>query len=128
MFMIGLVIITLLIAGTFLLTLDDKWDSILVFVLGMVLLIAGGFSAVSYTFSGWSYLAAKHKANIINREYGTNYTQSEIYWASGVVDTIRELERKRVEVNGKPWTKFNKDKETIELKGLTGTVAVMAKY
>ena len=25
-------------------------------------------------------------------------------------------------------TKFNKDKETIELKGLTGTVAVMAKY
>ena len=35
---------------------------------------------------------------------------------------------KRVEVNGKPWTAFNKDKETIELKGLTGTVAVMAQY
>jgi len=35
---------------------------------------------------------------------------------------------KSVEVNGKPWTKFNKDKETIELKGVTGTVAVMAKY
>jgi hypothetical protein len=30
--------------------------------------------------------------------------------------------------NGKPWTEYNKDKETIILKGLTGTVAVTAKY
>jgi len=29
---------------------------------------------------------------------------------------------------GKPWTEFNKDKETITLKGLTGTVAVTAQY
>jgi hypothetical protein len=35
---------------------------------------------------------------------------------------------KTVTVNGKPWTEFNKDKETITLKGLTGTVAVMAQY
>ena len=27
-----------------------------------------------------------------------------------------------------PWTGFNKDKETIVLKGLTGTVAVTARY
>jgi hypothetical protein len=33
-----------------------------------------------------------------------------------------------VTVNGKPWTEFNKDKETITLKGLTGTVAVTAQY
>jgi len=33
-----------------------------------------------------------------------------------------------VTVNGKPWTEFNKDKETIALKGLTGTVAVTAQY
>ena len=31
-------------------------------------------------------------------------------------------------VNGKPWTEYNKDKETITLKGLTGTVAVTATY
>jgi hypothetical protein len=35
---------------------------------------------------------------------------------------------KGVTVNGKPWTEFNKDKETIILKGLTGTVAVRAQY
>jgi hypothetical protein len=35
---------------------------------------------------------------------------------------------KSVTVNGKPWTEFNKDKETITLKGLTGPVAVTAQY
>ena len=35
---------------------------------------------------------------------------------------------KAVTVNGKPWTEFNKDKETIALKGLTGRVAVTARY
>jgi hypothetical protein len=29
---------------------------------------------------------------------------------------------------GRPWTEFNKDKETITLKGLTGTVAVTVQY
>jgi hypothetical protein len=29
---------------------------------------------------------------------------------------------------GKPWTEFNQDKETITLKGLSGTVAVTAQY
>jgi hypothetical protein len=31
-------------------------------------------------------------------------------------------------VNGQPWTGFNKDKEVIELMGLTGKVAVAARY
>jgi hypothetical protein len=35
---------------------------------------------------------------------------------------------KSVTINGKPWTEFNKDKETISLKGLTGQVAVTAQY
>jgi hypothetical protein len=35
---------------------------------------------------------------------------------------------KGVTVNGEEWKDFNKEKETIELKGLTGTVAVAAKY
>jgi hypothetical protein len=35
---------------------------------------------------------------------------------------------KGVTLNGKPWTEFNPDKETIILKGLTGTVAVTAQY
>ena len=35
---------------------------------------------------------------------------------------------KSVMVNGKPWTAFDKDRETIELSGLAGTVAVTAQY
>ena len=35
---------------------------------------------------------------------------------------------KAVTVNGKPWTEYNKDKETITLKSLTGTVTVTAQY
>ena len=35
---------------------------------------------------------------------------------------------KGVTVNGNPWTGFNKTKETITLKGLTGTIAVTAEY
>ena len=35
---------------------------------------------------------------------------------------------KGVTVNGQPWTGFNKDKEVIELKGLTGKVTVAASY
>ena len=35
---------------------------------------------------------------------------------------------KSVTVNGKPWREFNKEKETIALKDLTGKVAVTAQY
>jgi hypothetical protein len=35
---------------------------------------------------------------------------------------------KRVTVNGKPWSSFNSDRETISLKGLTGIVEVTAQY
>jgi hypothetical protein len=35
---------------------------------------------------------------------------------------------KSVRVNGKTWTRFDRDKEVIELVGLTGTVAVVASY
>ena len=35
---------------------------------------------------------------------------------------------KGVTVNGKEWIAFDKEKETITLNGLTGTVAVTARY
>jgi len=35
---------------------------------------------------------------------------------------------KSVMVNGRPWTRFNQDKEVVELMGLTGKVAVAASY
>ena len=35
---------------------------------------------------------------------------------------------KSVTVNGQPWAGFDKDKEVVELTGLTGKVAVVASY
>ena len=68
--------------------------------LGILLAIATGVGGLSYFFFGWHWLAAESKAQLINREYGTNYTQKEIFFASDVIDTIREIDRKRIEVNG----------------------------
>lgn len=68
--------------------------------IGILCVICASVGLMGYTVSGWYYIAAEHKAEIINREYGTNYTQSEVYWAADVIDTVRELNRKRIEING----------------------------
>lgn len=45
------------------------------------------------------WFSAGYEAQILNREYGTNYTQAEVFYASDVIETIRHLDRKRYEVN-----------------------------
>ena len=49
---------------------------------------------------GYDWVASEHKAKIVNREYGTNYTREDIFYASDVIDTIREVQRQRIELNG----------------------------
>lgn len=80
----------------------DGWDGthLIACLVGLVLAFGAGVSAVSYAFAGWAWFAADSKAKIINREYGTSYTQAEVFWAADVIDTIREIDRKRFEVNG----------------------------
>ena len=53
-----------------------------------------------YACLSFEWFASEHKTKILNREYNTNYTREEVFWASDVIDTIRELDRKRVEING----------------------------
>jgi hypothetical protein len=53
-----------------------------------------------YISIGWDWLASGTKAELLNREYGTHYTLEEIFFASDLIDTIRDLDRKRIEVNG----------------------------
>lgn len=69
-------------------------------VIGILLAISSGILAIVYAFAGWGYIASGYKTSIINREYQTNYTREEVFWASDVIETIRELDRKRVELNG----------------------------
>lgn len=70
---------------------------------GMVAPICAMFGFVglfAYSVVGWHYFAAEHKAEIINREFNTNYTQNEVFYAEDVIDVIREVKRNRIEVNG----------------------------
>ena len=48
----------------------------------------------------FNYRASETKASLINREYNTTYTTEEVFYASDVIDTIRELDRTRIEING----------------------------
>ena len=56
--------------------------------------------AIVFFRLAFDWFAAEQKANIINREYRTAYTQKEIFYAEDVIDTIREIDRSRIEVNG----------------------------
>ena len=62
--------------------------------------MGAGFASVAYAFAVSNWIGSAYKADIVNREYKTDYTREEIFWASDVIETIRELDRKRVEVNG----------------------------
>lgn len=78
----------------------DNWTGTAAGVAGFFLAIGTGVAAVTYAFTVYSWMASEHKARIINREFGTHYTQQDVFWASDVIDEIRELQRKRIELNG----------------------------
>jgi len=50
--------------------------------------------------SGWNWHKAGYKAQVINREFETNYTQAEVFYADDVIDEIRQMNRQRIEING----------------------------
>jgi len=81
---------------------DNRYDGLATFGGGMAIL-AGVVIVIlllAYAVCAMSWFGAEYKARIINREYGTSYTQAEVFYASDVIDTVRELDRKRVEING----------------------------
>ena len=69
-------------------------------IVGVSGVIVTGISVILYAFAVWVWIAAEYKAEIINREYNTHYTQAEIFYASDVIEIVRQLDRKRYEING----------------------------
>ncbi len=69
-------------------------------IAGFIACFAGGIGLIAVILCGVSWQGAKVQAQLINREYGSNYTQEEVFYASESIDIIRELDRKRIEVNG----------------------------
>jgi len=46
------------------------------------------------------YVSAGYKAELINKEYKTHYTQAEVFYGSDVIDQIQQVKRQRIEING----------------------------
>lgn len=59
--------------------------------------IGAAAALIGFACLGYGWVASEHRAQIINREYGTNYTQAEVFYASDVIETVRELDRKRID-------------------------------
>jgi hypothetical protein len=69
-------------------------------LIGVCLGFITAICTIAFIVLSWEYVAADYKAKIINREYGTTYTAKEIFYANDVIDTIRQIDRQRVEING----------------------------
>ncbi|MFL0802551.1 MAG: hypothetical protein K6L81_02465 [Agarilytica sp.] len=77
-----------------------KWDNFFTEAVCPVASLAGFAMLVFCGIFGFNYHGSQYKAEIINREFGTSYTQQEVFYADSVIDTIREVQRQRIEVNG----------------------------
>lgn len=73
---------------------------VFLFLCGVFSAAASAAALIVFSFAARDWIAAEHRAEIINREYGTSYTREEVFYASDVIETVRQLDRKRVEING----------------------------
>jgi hypothetical protein len=79
---------------------DDNWYNVFAGVLAFLLGIFASIMIVFFCIKAWDWRASEYKAEIINREYGTSYTREEVFYGRDVIETIRQLDRTRIEVNG----------------------------
>jgi len=115
---ISAVILTVLtVAFLWMSTLHDSfalWGTGFISGLGALVL------AVILPILGYEWYASGYQAKIINREYGTNYTKEEVFYAKDVIDTVQQINRKRIEVNGNVMQ--NKCPENAEVSAVTNTI------
>lgn len=78
---------------------SDGYDSrhFLALMSGLVSCGAAALGAAIGVCVLYSWVSAETRAAIVNREYGTSYTQSEIFYAEDIIDTIRQIKRTRIE-------------------------------
>ena len=99
-FLIGLLIgLAITVILVIIASKSYDWDGIALFlavICGVIVFVG----ACVFGVLSFDYKAAGVKAHLINREYNTNYTQAEVFYASDVINTIRELDRTRIEING----------------------------
>lgn len=67
---------------------------------GCVLTLFGAIGCILTIVVTFEYFGAGYKAQLLNTEYGTSYTRAEVFFAEDLIDTVRELKRERIEING----------------------------
>ena len=95
-----IVLVILAIAGFAIGHEIDTWWEVLCVVVGVIAITAALFGAIFLCFYGFNWKSAAVKAEIINKEYKTNYTQEQVFYASDVIGTIRQIQRTRFEIQG----------------------------
>lgn len=76
-----------------------NFGSTVEFVASMVMAMGGVF-LLFYSVAIYFYVAAGYQADLINKEFGTNYTQSQVFYASDVIEEVRHIKRLRLEADG----------------------------
>lgn len=99
MILILLALITIVVVSAYC-SQKDVWVSWFHELICPIFCMVGLMCLVVYSIVGWFYIASDYKKDIINREYGTNYTQAEVFYGRDVINTIRQIDRKRIELNG----------------------------
>lgn len=59
----------------------------------------GALASIFVLMSVFDWVAAGYRVDILNREHGTSYTQSEFFWAGDVINTTRII-LQQIEANG----------------------------
>lgn len=77
---------------------DDEWYNLISCILGITSGTVATIFLVIFCCFIWNWQASEYQAKIINREYDTDYTREEVFYASNVIDTIQKLERTRTEL------------------------------
>jgi len=95
-----LILIALIATVTLSILIVQNSNNEFIAVIGVIFAMAGITALLIYSFVGYEYIAAGYKKDLINAEFNTEYTQAQIFYASDVIDEIRELKRQRIELNG----------------------------
>ena len=77
-----------------------EWYNFMAAVVAVFMGAVMAIVLVGYCILLKDWLGSGYKAAVLNREYGTSYTREEIFYASDVIDTVRQLDRTRMEING----------------------------
>lgn len=75
-------------------------QSDLINLFAALFLVISGVGLLLFVFFVGGYVSAGYKAELINKEYGTHYTQAEVFYGSDVIDKIQQVKRQRIEING----------------------------